>query len=78
MCECCSNSAKRHESHLHVDGVNCGHCVATIQKALADMPGINGVEHLKDRKQLRIDFDNRLVEVENLKATIVNLGYSVA
>ena len=78
MCECCSNHAKQHEGQIHVNGVNCGHCVGTIEKALSNKPGINALEHLSESKQLRISFDSRLVEVESLKKIIADLGYEVA
>ncbi|KNZ70957.1 heavy metal transport/detoxification protein [Thermincola ferriacetica] len=78
MCECCANHAKKHEDHIHVQGVNCGHCVSAIEKALADMPGINGLEHLAEANQLKISFDTRLVDVAKLTEIITGLGYNVA
>ncbi len=77
MCECCSNHAKQHETHIHVKGVNCGHCVSTIEKALADMPGINGMDHQAEAKTLTINFDSRLVDTERLKQIVSDLGYTV-
>lgn len=28
------------EYHLKIDGMSCGHCVATVRKALAAVPGV--------------------------------------
>lgn len=59
------------KSTLKIGGMSCGHCVAAVKSAIADLPGV---------KTLSVTIGEAVVETENLdtvKAAIEEEGYDV-
>jgi uncharacterized protein len=62
------------EKIIHIEGMNCHHCTATVKDALEALPGTKEVTvDLQDKKAI-IQCD---VSSEELKAAIVQAGYKV-
>jgi copper chaperone len=58
----------------HVPGISCGHCVATIERELKMLEGVESVKAEQDSKNVTVQVadDKLLPEVEQ---TLVEIGY---
>jgi copper chaperone len=58
----------------NVPGISCGHCVATIERELKLVEGVQSVKAEQDSKRVTVQVadDNLLPEVER---TLVEIGY---
>ena len=63
---------------MKVDGMTCGHCVAAIEKAVGEVPGVESVD---------VDLANKLVNVvcqddalthEAIRRAVTSAGYQLA
>ena len=63
------------KTSLVVSNMQCGHCVATINKELRKVNGVFGVEANIATQTLEIDHTEE-VDVGKMKAVIASLGYS--
>ena len=58
---------------LHIEGMSCGHCLNAVNRALADLPGVE-VDSVKiGRAELR--YDERAVEPSRIEAAVSDAGY---
>jgi copper chaperone CopZ len=58
---------------LHIEGMSCGHCLNTVKRALAELPGVE-VESVRiGRADLR--YDERALEPARIEAAVANAGY---
>jgi copper chaperone len=62
---------------LKVEGMSCGHCVAAVEKAVNGLSGIKMVNVDLTAKTVTVDFDNQVVNLENIKEVIEDQGYDV-
>lgn len=60
-----------------VPGINCGHCVHTIQMELSDMTGVKSVKADVDTKKVEIVFETPADE-DKIKARLAEINYPVA
>lgn len=61
----------------NIPGINCGHCVHTIQTELSDLDGVQKVVASADSKQAVITFDAPATEAK-IKETLAEINYPVA
>jgi copper chaperone len=65
-------------TRLKVSGMTCGHCVAAVEKALRNRPGVrNATVHL-DGGAAEVEYDESAVQPEQLIAAVEEEGYSAA
>jgi len=62
-------------TRLHVDGMTCGGCVASVTKVLTATPGVESSQVDLDGKCATITFDPAQASVETLIARITNAGF---
>ncbi len=62
---------------LTVEGMSCSHCVATIQKALEELGGVERVEVDLQKKNVRVFYDPDAVNLQSIKDRIADQGYRV-
>ena len=60
-----------------VPNISCGHCVATIERELAGVPGVNEVQASLDSKQVTVQFDDETVP-SRVEDTLEEIGYPAA
>ena len=58
--------------------MSCNHCVATIEREVAELDGVDDVDADLATKQVTISFDPSRVTVAQLEATLDDAGYPVA
>lgn len=60
-----------------IPGINCGHCVHTIQSELSELEGVQKVVASADSKQAEITFDSPATEAK-IKQLLAEINYPVA
>ncbi len=63
---------------LTVPDISCEHCERTITGALKPVEGIRAVKVDIPAKQVKVDFDERIVNVDRMKAILQEEDYPVA
>ncbi len=62
---------------LTAPDISCGHCVATIERALRALEGVKAVSASETTKQVTVDYDPSRVSLERIEATLDEEGYPV-
>lgn len=60
-----------------IPGINCGHCVHTIETELTDLEGVQEVKASADTKQATITFGDPATE-EQIKNLLIEINYPAA
>ncbi len=68
---------KQTNAKLSVSGMSCAHCELTIEKSLSNMKGIDHIKASFAKGEVTFTFDDDIVNLETIKATINNLDYKV-
>jgi copper chaperone CopZ len=58
---------------LHIDGMSCGHCLNAVNRALADVPGVEVDSVRMGRAEVR--YDHTRVSPAELEAAVAEAGY---
>lgn len=58
--------------------MSCGHCVASIEREVGALAGVESVKANLPTKQVTIAFDPARVTVPQIEATLDDAGYPVA
>lgn len=58
---------------LNIDGMSCGHCLSAVNRALAELPGVEVQSVRIGRADLR--YDERAVEPSSIEAAVTGAGY---
>ncbi len=62
---------------LIVEGMSCGHCVASVNKAVGALQGVYTVNVDLPSKKVTVHYDAEIVSLENIKGAIEDQGYEV-
>ncbi|MDQ6421362.1 copper ion binding protein [Paenibacillus sp. LHD-117] len=60
---------------LKVEGMTCGHCVSSVEKAVGGL-GASGQVNLAEKK-VTVEYDESKVSLDAIKAAIEDQGYDV-
>ncbi|MEE8619212.1 MAG: heavy metal translocating P-type ATPase [Dehalococcoidales bacterium] len=71
-------SQKSEETHIHITGMTCTTCAATIEKGLAETPGVEQAKVNFASEKASIEYDPSKVDLSRIKNTISQLGYGMA
>jgi copper chaperone len=63
---------------LSVPDISCSHCEKTVTNALIGRPGVNSVEVDIPAKQVHLDYDQAIINIEQVSEILDEEGYSVA
>lgn len=63
---------------LQVPDISCEHCERTVKEALSPVDGVQRVAVDIPAKQVTVDYDERQVDVERMKAVLQEEDYPVA
>ena len=63
------------ETEFRITGMSCNHCVMSVRKELAKLPGVD----VKDVRigSARVVYDENTVSVKRIAEAIAEAGYSV-
>ncbi len=73
-----SKSNKSEKAHIHITGMTCTTCAATIEKGLAETPGVEQANVSFTSEKASIEYDPSKVDLTKIKDTISQIGYGVA
>ena len=62
---------------LNVDGITCDHCVDTIKKAVEILDGVLRFDVDTEKKQVVVEFDEKMAKPEDLIDKIEKVGFKV-
>jgi copper chaperone len=62
---------------LTAPDISCSHCVATIDKALGGLDGVQHVETSEATKKIEVSYDPRKVTLLKIKEVLDDEGYPV-
>ena len=57
---------------LHIEGMSCGHCLNAVNRALAELPGVEVDSVRIGRAELR--YDERSVDPGRIEAAVTDAG----
>ena len=63
---------------LTVPDISCEHCERTITGALSPVAGVKRVAVDIPAKQVRVDYDEQRVDIDQMKAILADEDYPVA
>lgn len=58
---------------LHIEGMNCGHCLNAVSRALTALSGVDVGSVRMGRAELR--YDEQTVEPSTIVAAVADAGY---
>jgi Cu+-exporting ATPase len=72
------NSKKTEKARIHITGMTCTTCAATIEKGLKETPGVEQANVSFASEKASVEYDLSRVDLTKIKNTISQLGYGVA
>jgi len=63
--------------NILVEGMTCGHCVETVTQAVQSLKGISQVNIDLEKKQVSVDFDETLTDLDAISSKITGVGFEV-
>ncbi|MHB1135024.1 MAG: heavy-metal-associated domain-containing protein [Chloroflexota bacterium] len=63
---------------LNAPGINCGHCVMSVKRALGTLAGVSAVEADAGTKDVTVTYDPATVTLEDIKGAMAAAGYPAA
>ena len=63
---------------IKIDGMTCGGCVTSVQKALTGRDGVSEAIATLDTGMVAIDFDASVIKQAELESAIQDAGFDVA
>jgi copper chaperone len=60
---------------LNVEGMSCGHCVSSVEKAVSSLGAAAKVD--LPSKTVSVEYDENKVSLDAIKEAIVDQGYDV-
>ena len=73
-----STSPRTEKAHIHITGMTCTTCAATIQKGLTETPGVEQANVSFASEKATVDYDPSKVSLTKLKDKISKIGYGIA
>jgi copper chaperone len=63
---------------LKVDGMTCGGCVRSVQKALTSSEGVSTANADLETGMVKIEFDAEKIDQDRLQKAITDAGFQIA
>jgi len=73
-----SKSNKSEKARIHITGMTCTTCAATIEKGLAETPGVEQANVSFASEKAIVEYDPTKIDLAKIKDTISQIGYGVA
>jgi Cu+-exporting ATPase len=73
-----ANSKKADKASIHITGMTCTTCAATVKKGLARTHGVEQADVNFASEKASIEYDPTKVDLAKIKDTVSQLGYGVA
>ena len=63
------------ETKIKIEGMMCGHCQASVTKAISSVKGVSAASVNLAGKEATVSYDPKITNVDAIKAAIVEAGY---
>lgn len=63
------------ETTIRIEGMMCGHCQASVTKAISSVDGVSAINVNLEEKQATVTYNPEKTNVDIIKAAIVDAGY---
>lgn len=63
---------------IKVKGMTCGGCVASVERVLRELQGVEKVAVSLEDEEAKVEFDGTRIKPEALRAAIEDAGYDAA
>jgi len=73
-----SSSKKSEKAHIHITGMTCTTCAATVEKGLSETPGVKRAEVNFASEKASIQYDPSQLDLARIRSAISQLGYGTA
>ena len=73
-----TKTIKQEKANIHITGMTCTNCAATIEKGLAETPGVEKANVSFASEKASVEYDPTRVDLGKLNETISQLGYGIA
>jgi copper chaperone len=60
----------------HIEGMSCNHCVARVENAVSEMPGVKKAKVNLKKANAKVKYDEQLVTDDDIIAKITETGYT--
>lgn len=78
MCKDCGCGHTHNDvATISVEGMTCGHCTESVEKALLGLHGVVSAAANLEAKNVVVDYDGHKVSIEALKSAIEDIGFDV-
>ncbi|WP_144463238.1 copper chaperone CopZ [Siminovitchia fortis] len=65
------------ETVLKVEGMTCGHCKQSVEKALTAIKGVEKAEADLDEGTVKVSYDRSKTDIGKMKEAVEDQGYDV-
>ena len=62
---------------INIKGMMCGHCQATVEKAIKAVKGVKSVTVDLAKKQATVEYDAAATDISKIKKAVTDAGYEV-
>jgi len=73
-----SGSRTSEQARIHITGMTCTTCAATVEKGLAETPGVESANVNFASEEASVEYDPTKVDLAKIRDTISELGYGTA
>ena len=60
-----------------VGDMTCSNCVDVIRSSVGALKGVGNVKIDLDSKNVKVDFDDEVLQEQDIKSAIIEVGYSI-
>ena len=78
MVEKKKSSGKARKARIHITGMTCTTCAATVEKGLSKTAGVEQARVNFAAEKASVEYDPARVDLSRLRQTVAELGYGVA
>ncbi len=62
---------------IPVEGMTCGGCVKSVERALGNQPGVANAKASLENKNVTVDFDGTAISKTQLESAIQKAGFEI-
>ena len=62
---------------LHIPGIHCDHCKASIEGAVGALEGVRSAEVSVGERTVAVDYDEAVVGLDRIRDAIIEQGYDL-
>ncbi len=63
---------------VNIPKISCGHCTGTIEREVGELAGVNSITADKDNKTATIDWNDSIVNWEQIAELLEEIGFPTA